>query len=1319
MKNTVLLIVLLILNGSSFGQITANGNTGTSTTAYTSGASNDPIFIWCSPGLATAAGSLTATPAGGVGPYTFEWYYHNQATSSWTSYSTQTGATSTLTNLVSDGYRVEIFDNLGALVACDIAWVWNMNGNVTATNTPTACNATNLVGTVAANNFAYYNPPPAESLINASTQITVCFNATHTWVSDLAFYLVGPASCGSPTVLLSPNPGALGQNSVCNDGNNVTNLCFTTTPAANLNVCSPSPATLSGTYSSYGPSSTPINWSPIIGCNAAQGGWRVQIYDCIGQDLGALTNASISFSNLTSVCSSPTSITYNSGAINSPINDNSCSAILASIFQVPVPTNLSTPITLTPTVTYLWTASPAFTIPNPTSSLTSSLTGLPIGTTDFNLTATVSYGGTSCTYPATTSITVSPSVPSTFDQIPPICSGGSFTLPTTSTNGFTGTWSPAINNTTTTTYTFTPGGTQCGTSATMTVVVNPIVSPTFTQVPAICAGQALAALPNTSDNGITGTWSPALNNTTTTLYTFTPDAGQCASTATMTITVNPNVTPTFTQVAPICQGGVLNPLPTVSNNALVGTWSPAVNNIATTLYTFTVSAAGCFTTAEMTIVVNSSVTPTFTQVDPICEGETLTALPTTSLNGVNGAWSPALDNTTTTTYNFAPNAGQCANAVSMTIDVNQLAEPTFLAVNPICSGEFLSPLPTTSLNGIDGTWSPVLDNLNTTTYEFTPTAGQCADSASLTIVVNSIITPTFTQVAPICSGTTLSALPTTSNNGVVGTWSPALNNTATALYTFTPTSSPCAVPTTMTIVVNPNVTPTFTQVAPICSGAPLAALPTTSTNGITGTWSPAINNTATTLYTFTPTAGLCATNATMTITVNSNVTPTFTQVAPICSGGNLSALPTTSINGIAGTWSPALNNTATTLYTFTPSAGQCATNATMTIVVNPNVTPTFTQVSPICAGTALSALPTTSNNGITGFWSPALNNNATTTYTFAPTAGQCAINSTMTITVNPIPNVSAGSYPAICVDAADVALAGTPAGGTFSGNGVTGSNFDPSAGTSTITYSFTSPQGCSNTANATITVNPLPTIQAGVDQSVCVGTPVTLNGSGGIAYVWTNAVTNGSPFSPGVGSVTYTVTGTDVNGCVNQDQVVVNVLLVPTAVLSSDVTSGETPLVVNFTNASTNATNYVWDFGNGQGQTISNLNGTNTTYTIAGTYNVTLTASNGICSNVDNLTIIAIQPAPPIVKIPNVFSPNGDGINDKFFFELENIESINVVFFNRWGEVVYQLNSLLDAWDGRLSNGAEATEGVYFFNYEFKGLDGSIVSGHDFVTIIK
>jgi len=83
----------------------------------------------------------------------------------------------------------------------------------------------------------------------------------------------------------------------------------------------------------------------------------------------------------------------------------------------------------------------------------------------------------------------------------------------------------------------------------------------------------------------------------------------------------------------------------------------------------------------------------------------------------------------------------------------------------------------------------------------------------------------------------------------------------------------------ISVAVNPNITPTFTQVNPICAGDALSPLPTTSINGITGTWSPPLNNTNTTNYIFTPTTGICATTASMTITVYS--LPIATTLAPL------------------------------------------------------------------------------------------------------------------------------------------------------------------------------------------------------------------------------------------------------------------------------------------------------------------------------------------------------------------------------------------------------------------------------------------------------
>jgi RHS repeat-associated protein len=273
--------------------------------------------------------------------------------------------------------------------------------------------------------------------------------------------------------------------------------------------------------------------------------------------------------------------------------------------------------------------------------------------------------------------------------------------------------------------------------------------------------------------------------------------------------------------------------------------------------------------------------PIFSPIGPICEGSTI-ILPTTSLNGFSGSWSPAFNNIETTTYTFTPNTGQNATDALMTIIVNSNIIPLFSPVAPINVGNSLTPLPTTSNNGITGIWSPALDNTQTTTYTFNPDAGICATVTTLTINVydSSFIVPAFTPVAPICVDTVLNELPTTSNNDIVGTWSPDLDSTVTTTYTFTPDTGQNAVSTVLTIVVTTLTEPTFAAVPAIAYGATMNPniLPATSINGFTGSWSPALNNTSTTTYVFTPNAGGCVSTKSLTIEVQQ---PPSTVVQPL------------------------------------------------------------------------------------------------------------------------------------------------------------------------------------------------------------------------------------------------------------------------------------------------------------------------------------------------------------------------------------------------------------------------------------------------------
>ena len=466
----------------------------------------------------------------------------------------------------------------------------------------------------------------------------------------------------------------------------------------------------------------------------------------------------------------------------------------------------------------------------------------------------------------------------------------------------------------------------------------------------ICEGESIqvdASIPS----GISYLWSPTLGvsdinspsplltpiETTTYFVSITDICGEPSSQS-VTINVAQGEAPLFEQIAPICFEDVLDPLPNTSNEGITGTWLPAIDNTLTTEYTFTPDDGQCASTTEMTIVIIPQTNPDFTQINDVCEGTQL-ILPTISNEGITGTWSPVINNTITTEYTFTPDPDQCANQTTMTVVINEKVNPVFDSIDTICSGEIIPEFPATSLNGITGTWSPALDNTVTTTYTFTPDDDECANPINTTITVLPNLESTFNQLDEICEGQSLT-LPLTSNEGITGTWLPAIDNTLTTEYTFTPDTNQCASDATMVVTVTPLIIPTFTEIGTICIGDTLPELPSTSINNITGSWSPTISNAASAEYTFTPNDGQCALDTTMTVTVIEEIEPEFTQIDPICIGQIISPLPQVSNNNITGTWSPTLNNLETTTYTFTPENGQCSYLTTMTIEVG-----TFSPIS--------------------------------------------------------------------------------------------------------------------------------------------------------------------------------------------------------------------------------------------------------------------------------------------------------------------------------------------------------------------------------------
>lgn len=214
------------------------------------------------------------------------------------------------------------------------------------------------------------------------------------------------------------------------------------------------------------------------------------------------------------------------------------------------------------------------------------------------------------------------------------------------------------------------------------------------------------------------------------------------------------------------------------------------------------------------------------------------------------------------------------------------------------------------------------------------------------------------------------------------------------------------------------------------------------------------------------------------------------------------------------------------------------------------------------------------------------------------------------ITVLSLPTVTAGVDAAICAGDS-VSLEATTTASISWNNGVQdGVNFAPAA---TMDYIATATDvyGCENSDTLTVTVNTLPTVNAGTDQAVCSGTSVTLTATGATSFVWNNGVTDGTAFNVTTAG-NYIVTGTDANGCQDKDTLVMTVYANPSINLGSDMTICANNFPVNL-NGPAGYTSYSWS----NGATTQNTTGSQ-----AGSYMLTVTNNHG-CQDKDTVVIFS------------------------------------------------------------------------------------------------
>ena len=304
--------------------------------------------------------------------------------------------------------------------------------------------------------------------------------------------------------------------------------------------------------------------------------------------------------------------------------------------------------------------------------------------------------------------------------------------------------------------------------------------------------------------------------------------------------------------------------------------------------------------------------------------------------------------------------------------------------------------------------------------------------------------------------------------------------------------------------------------------------------------------------------------------------------------------------------------TSTTMFvaTYTSDLG-CTAETTKTITVNSLPTVIAGTDQTVCENDMVTlagsgAVSYVWNNGVVN--NTAFAATGTTTYTVIGTdANGCENSDMVDVNVNTLPAVNAGLDQSVC-DGDMVTLAGSGAVSYVWDNGVIDNTAFTPSGTMTYTVTGTDVNGCENSDMVDVNVNTLPTVDAGLDQTICEGDMVTLTGSGADSYVWDNSVIDNTAFTPS-GTMTYTVTGTDANGCENSDMVDVNVNTLPTVNAGLDQTVCEGDMV---TLTGSGADSYVWD----------NSVIDNTAFEASGsmTYTVIGTDANG-CENSDMVDV--------------------------------------------------------------------------------------------------
>ena len=356
-----------------------------------------------------------------------------------------------------------------------------------------------------------------------------------------------------------------------------------------------------------------------------------------------------------------------------------------------------------------------------------------------------------------------------------------------------------------------------------------------------------------------------------------------------------------------------------------------------------------------------------------------------------------------------------------------------------------------------------------------------------------------------------------------------------------------------------------------------------------------------------------------------------------------------------------------------------------------------------------------------GALSPSVSPSSSETYIVsAMDENNCVVKDSLTVLVSELPNIDAGEDRELCLNESVQLLAG---GGAFY-------RWSPSATLSidslsnplafpktTTSYQVigTDVFGCQNRDSISLTVHPLPETGLPPTFEICEGESQVLIAQGSYpSYEWSTGEDRASiEVTPPV-SQPYWVIPISEEGCRGDTAfTLVEVYPLPLAIFDFTPENGILPVTVQFEDQSVFYSKLNWDFGDGF--TSTEFNPTHV-YTQEGRYRVSLQAINK--AGCFDTTSVYVSIQNPYIHVPNAFTPNGDGINEDFFFVARGYDDVVIEIYDRWGRLIVASNDKNFKWDGK-KDGVWVQEGVYVYKLIAKNPVLPTILRRGTVTLIR